>query len=135
MRNEEYKIKGFTLIEITIVVIIITIFASISLPNYFMMRERAYVADAIHLLKVLYAAEQRYYVYNKTFTANLNQLDVTITMPSTFNTLVLQSADPIVHMTRVKASPDNYRIGINANGSILCVEGGAGSNFCQILGY
>ena len=51
---------GFTLLELLMVVIIIAILASIALPQYLRVSERARGAEALTVLKAIHGAEQRF---------------------------------------------------------------------------
>ncbi len=63
--------KGFTLIEMLVVVLILGILASIALPQYEVAIEKSRVAEALVVLKTIVDAEQRY------FQANPNDTKVT----------------------------------------------------------
>ncbi|MBR4355214.1 MAG: prepilin-type N-terminal cleavage/methylation domain-containing protein [Elusimicrobiaceae bacterium] len=52
--------KGFTLIEVLVVVLIIGILAAIALPQYEVAMEKSRAAEAMVVLKTLVDAEQRY---------------------------------------------------------------------------
>ncbi|MEW5758110.1 MAG: prepilin-type N-terminal cleavage/methylation domain-containing protein [Candidatus Omnitrophota bacterium] len=77
------KIKGFTLIELIIVVVLIGILVSLAAPNYLGKAERARDEEAKTVLKLIAAAEKIYalkhnnvyYVCGNAFpcTAELNQ--------------------------------------------------------------
>lgn len=58
MSNKECR--GFTLLEMLIVVVIIAVLAALALPNYFGMKEREYDRDAGANLKLIMAAQKIY---------------------------------------------------------------------------
>lgn len=69
------KQKGFSLIELLIVVAIILIIAAIAIPNLLRSRIAANEASATSSLRSLNTAEVTYAsTYNSGFTSNLNQL-------------------------------------------------------------
>ncbi len=92
--------KGFTLVEVLVVMIIIGVLATIFLPNYYNYLEQARATEGVNSLLNIYAAEKNYYfktgcsfaVYqpdtppcsiddqsianiNKTLSLNLNEND------------------------------------------------------------
>ena len=71
---------GFTLLELLMVVIIIAILASIALPQYLRVSERARGAEALTILKALHGAEQRFKAEdpNGLYSPNLNVVDIEI---------------------------------------------------------
>ena len=69
--------KGFTLIELLVVVLIIGILASIAIPQYFKVVEKARVAEAMSLIAAVKSAEERYLARGGTYTNDFTQLDIT----------------------------------------------------------
>jgi prepilin-type N-terminal cleavage/methylation domain-containing protein len=68
--------KGFTLVEIIIVVIIITILALIAIPNMLRANVTSNEANAIANLRSIYTALQIYYTSNnKTYPEELADLE------------------------------------------------------------
>ena len=68
--------KGFTLIELLVVVLIIGILASIAIPQYFKVVEKARVAEAMSLISSIKSAEERYLTRGGAYTQDFTQLDV-----------------------------------------------------------
>ncbi|MBN2096904.1 MAG: prepilin-type N-terminal cleavage/methylation domain-containing protein [Candidatus Omnitrophica bacterium] len=63
--------KGFTLVEIMIVVAIIALLAAIAIPNLMRARLNANEAAAISALKTLVAAQTTYHTSNSTYAGAL----------------------------------------------------------------
>jgi len=70
--------SGFTLMELLIVVIVVGILATIALPQFRNMVNRARMAEARNTVGAILTAELAYFQENTAFTNNLGQLDVTI---------------------------------------------------------
>lgn len=71
---------GFTLIELLVVVLIIGILASIAIPQYFKVVERAKVAESHNFISNLKQANERYMAREGNYISNsadLNSMDVT----------------------------------------------------------
>ena len=66
--------KGFTLIELMIVIAIIGILAAIAIPNFVSYRQRAYDSDAQSAIKNLMTAEEAYFVDYATYTGTVSGL-------------------------------------------------------------
>ena len=69
--------KGFTLIELLIVVVIIGILATIAIPKFQGVKEKAYIASMQSDLKTLVTVQEAYFADNVTYattTTNLNYI-------------------------------------------------------------
>ncbi|MBI3997162.1 MAG: prepilin-type N-terminal cleavage/methylation domain-containing protein [Candidatus Omnitrophica bacterium] len=78
MRSLRESQRGFTLLELLMVVIIIAILASIALPQYIRATEKARAAEALQLLGTIRSAEGRYKAQSPTnvYTATAADLDM-----------------------------------------------------------
>lgn len=70
--------KGFTLIEMLIVVLIIGILAAIALPQYQVARDKAKFATIKDAARVLKEANERYYLMYQKYTGEIDDLDVSL---------------------------------------------------------
>ncbi len=59
--------RGFTLIELIIVIIIIGVLATLAVPQYLKSTERAKVAKAKHAMGIIAQAEKMYRAQNDTY--------------------------------------------------------------------
>lgn len=74
------KTAGFTLIELLVVVLIIGILASIAIPQYFKVVERARIAEAESFISQLKQAQERYLARQGNYilaNGNVSSLDIT----------------------------------------------------------
>lgn len=92
--------KGFTLIEVLMVVAIIGVLAALVIPRYMSQGERGYVAEAAAMLAAVRQAEVAYSLENSAaYTATTSALDVDIS-PSTKFTYTVITGSSLVRATR-----------------------------------
>jgi type IV pilus assembly protein PilA len=66
--------RGFTLLEILIVIVILGILAALAVPVYNAVREKAVRQEAYQQLGVVHEMQQRYYAANDTYTNSFTNL-------------------------------------------------------------
>ena len=70
--------KGFTLIELLVVVLIIGILASVALPQYFKTVEKSRSVEALSVISSLAGAQEREYMRNNAYVADVKLLDIEV---------------------------------------------------------
>ena len=80
--------KGFTLLELLVVVVIIGILATIALPQYQKAVMKSRVTQVIPLIKAVAQAQDVYYLTNNKFAENIDGLDVDFTCPKDWTCII-----------------------------------------------
>ena len=76
--------KGFTLLELLMVVIVIAILAAIALPQYIKVTEKARAAEALQIVGAVRSSEMRYRAQSPggIYTDILTELDMDLPVPT-----------------------------------------------------
>ncbi len=138
--------KGFTIIEVIIVVVMLGILAAVAIPKILAPNEIVISSEGQHTLTVLLSAQKRYKLENSAYTTTLDNLDVSIT-PKYFDTVTALDGSSAKTEVASLARISNlvYTLSIGAEGanagiiycsgagctSIKCTKG-AGSNQCNL---
>lgn len=91
--NEKSE-KGFTLIELMIVIAIIGILAAIAIPQFSAYRTRSYNAAAMADLRSAATAQEAYQVDNQTYANSLTDLTVSYGLITSNNVELVISGSP-----------------------------------------
>lgn len=68
--------KGFSMIEITVTLAVVSALAAVAVPNYSKQRCRAKVAESKVVLKSVYNAQMHMQVSTDAFAKKMTQLDL-----------------------------------------------------------
>ncbi|MCR5505111.1 MAG: prepilin-type N-terminal cleavage/methylation domain-containing protein, partial [Elusimicrobiaceae bacterium] len=68
--------KGFTLIEILVVILIIGVLAAIALPQYNMAVMKSRYSTMMNIVNAISDAEERYYLLHDEYSATFDGLDI-----------------------------------------------------------
>jgi len=92
MKNPATKTRGFTLVELMVVIAIIGIIGAIAFPSYETYMKKSRRADAKVALSTMADRQERYYLQNNTYSADENDVGGSATKEG-YYTLSIDSAD------------------------------------------
>ena len=81
----ERKQKGFTLVELAVVVVIIGVLAAFAVPRFMASVERSKAAEAFNYLSAVQSAQERYHARQGTYATLIVDLDIKFTAPKYFD--------------------------------------------------
>lgn len=120
-----FRKKGFTLLELMIVVIIIGILATLAIPRFIKATDRAKYAEAKSILGTIRSAQMRYYLeQNNNYYAsggNITGLDIEVPTSTYFTYVGADAATSPTYIggAEAKSSSGLKNLGIPENGAIV----------------
>ena len=148
IKNSQKNPGGFTLAEILIVIITISVLTTVAIPNLGLMMEKMKATEGEHYLYTILAAQKRYAIDHDNgsgvpqYADNLSDLDIDVSQVlSNFNTPGngdINTATPVAQITRkINSFTPSYTLHISDQGVITCgcpiVD--CSNSICQKLGY
>ncbi|WP_152054037.1 type IV pilin protein [Tautonia marina] len=76
--------RGFTLVELAVVVVIIGVLAAFGVPRFLQSVERSKAAEAFAYLSAVRTAQERYHAREGTYAEDLTALDIQAPTPKYF---------------------------------------------------
>jgi prepilin-type N-terminal cleavage/methylation domain-containing protein len=76
--------KGFTLVELAVVIVIIGVLAAFGVPKFLASVEKSKAAEAFNYLSAVQAAQERYLAQNGVYASAVGSLDVSLPLLSYF---------------------------------------------------
>ena len=113
-RTEVGTRKGFTLVELAVVIVIIGVLAAFGVPRFLKSVERSKAAEAFQYLSAVRAAQERYLAKEGIYADDATKLDITQSTPKYFdldaiNTTPASDGSPTWDMTLTrKAASSSY---------------------------
>src|SRR5439155_21335771 len=80
--------KGFTLVELAVVIIIIGVLAAFAVPRFLDSVERSKAGEAFNYLSAIRTAQERYQIRMGTYCDDLTKLDIQMPNPKYFTVAV-----------------------------------------------
>jgi len=76
--------KGFTLVELAVVIVIIGVLAAFGVPRFLQSVEKSKASEAFNYLSAIQSSEERYIAQNGVYASDITSLDVNLPNPEYF---------------------------------------------------
>ena len=103
MITDENRTRGFSMVELMIVVVIISILAAIAIPSYRQYVLKGHRSEATRALQDLASRQENYYFSNNEYTDNLADLGASGDIAGVYFTVAIPSASSSVYQITATA--------------------------------
>src|SRR5713226_2522631 len=76
--------KGFTLVELAVVIVIIGVLAAFGVPRFIKSVERSKASESFAYLSAVRAGQERYHARQGTYSSTITDLDIKLNAPKYF---------------------------------------------------
>ncbi len=115
--------KGFTLVELAVVIVIIGVLAAFGVPKFLTSVEKSKASEAFNYLSAIQSAQERYLAQNGVYASAITDLDITLPAPQYFTVGTITatsssagSPDWTLTLTRNSSSSYSYTVAWTSNG-------------------
>ena len=77
--------KGFTLVELAVVIVIIGVLAAFGVPKFLNSVEKSKASEAFNYLSTVQSAQERYLAQNGVYATTVGALDISLPPPQYFD--------------------------------------------------
>jgi type IV pilus assembly protein PilA len=130
--NKKQADKGFTLVELLVVIVIIGILAAVALPNFLSQTTKAKTSGAKQAIAVVNRAQVAYRTDNSSFATNFDVLalgNITDTKNSSADYVYAMTG--AVDLATMTATPVDATAGVPMSGAAVQATGAISAVLCQ----
>ena len=111
--------KGFTLVELAVVIVIIGVLAAFGVPRFLQSVEKSKASEAFNYLSAIQGSEERYLAQNGVYASAISSLDVNLpspqyfTVPSTITVTPDSGGNPAWSLMLTRNANSSYAYTVN----------------------
>lgn len=111
--------KGFTLVELAVVIVIIGVLAAFGVPRFLQSVEKSKASEAFNYLSAIQGSEERYLAQNGVYASSISDLDVNLptpqyfTVPSSITVTPDSSGNPAWSLMLTRNANSSYAYTVN----------------------
>jgi len=111
MQHSRHKEHGMTLIELMIVIVIISVLASVALPSWNAMVQKSRRSDAVNILLLAQVEQEKYRANNTSYASAMSDLGLSTydSADREYYRVVVQSASATAYL--ITATPNGAQSG------------------------